>query len=155
MTPDTVTRRVPFWILFAGSLALTGYGVWAAVSRVTRLETVLTSNAATTADVYGGQAWVVLESGLAVAGIVGLITTFAVWALAARTPTMRTGDATPSVAVVEHADTTDTTPAAPSLPDTEATSLPATPTGADTGSSGEAVDTDTEAVPVGPRITRH
>ncbi len=149
MTPDTVTRRVPFWILFAGSLALTGYGVWAAVSRITGLEVVLTSNAATTADVYGGQAWAVLESGLAVAGIVGLVATFAVWALASRTPATRTAETAPAaVSVDETPDATAAAPAgqpAPAVPATASTDAPDAP---------DAPDASSETVAAGQHITR-
>lgn len=93
MTSTSVTRRAPFWILLGGSVALTAYGVWATTSRIAAMEVALAANTATGAQVYGGQAWVVLEAGLVVGGVIGLAAALAVWALDSRSP--RRIDASP------------------------------------------------------------
>ncbi|WP_433677400.1 hypothetical protein [Microbacterium gorillae] len=84
MKNPSALKRAPFWILLVASAGVAAYGVQAAVSRITTMEAGLTDGSATTAQVYGGQSWVVLESILAGAGIVGVLVALAVWALGPR-----------------------------------------------------------------------
>jgi hypothetical protein len=84
MKNPSALKSAPFWILLVASVGVAAYGVQAATRRIAAMEAGLTDGSATTAQVYGGQSWVVLESILAGAGIVGVLIAFAVWALGPR-----------------------------------------------------------------------
>jgi len=74
LTRPNLARSVPFWILFAGSLVSVALGVVIAVTRITTIRTVITTNDPNaTLEVYSGPSWVVFGSALVVAGLVGLI----------------------------------------------------------------------------------
>jgi len=90
MKNPSALKSAPFWILLVASVGVAAYGVQAATSRIAAMEAGLTDGSATTAQVYGGQSWVVLESILAGAGIVGVLIAFAVWALGPRAATVAT-----------------------------------------------------------------
>jgi hypothetical protein len=71
----SLARSVPFWVLFVGSLVVAAVGAWLSFSKLGSMIVGLNAQTATTADVYGGQSWVVLGSVLFGAGLVGLVAT--------------------------------------------------------------------------------
>lgn len=80
--PRLITS-IPFWILLVGSLAATVAGGWIALTKVTTMVAGLTAQNATTADVYGGQSWIVIGGALLGAGLIGLVATLALAVLRA------------------------------------------------------------------------
>jgi threonine dehydrogenase-like Zn-dependent dehydrogenase len=68
-----LTRSIPFWILLIGSLAVTAYGAWLVVDRISTMNATITAQTATGVEVYGGQAWVTLGAALVGAGVIGLV----------------------------------------------------------------------------------
>ena len=46
MTSRPLVRSIPFWVLFIGSLALTGYGAWMVVDRLAGFENSVLEGAA-------------------------------------------------------------------------------------------------------------
>lgn len=84
MTSHSAARRIPLWLLTVGSLGVTGYGLWSVTQRLTTMETVLLDQSATTADVYAGQSWVVVDAALVMGGLVGVFLALTAWTLSAR-----------------------------------------------------------------------
>jgi len=76
----SLVRSIPFWILLAGSVAVTVTGAMIVAGTLPQMVAGLEDQTATTGQVYGGQSWIVVGAGLLTAGIVGV---FAVLALAA------------------------------------------------------------------------
>ncbi|MFT4234140.1 MAG: hypothetical protein QM607_03955 [Microbacterium sp.] len=75
-------RSPAYWILVVLSVGALVYGIVLSVPRIGSMEAGLLDQSATTADVYGGQAWVTLAAGLVAAGASGV---FLALALAAAT----------------------------------------------------------------------
>ena len=93
--PRLITS-IPFWILLAGSLAATVAGGWIALTRLATMVAGLNAQSATTAEVYGGQSWIVIGAALLGAGLIGLVVVLAL-AVVRRL-------ITPAPAVVEQTD---------------------------------------------------
>jgi hypothetical protein len=102
-----LVRSIPFWVLFVGSLALTGFGAWTVIDRITRFEESVRSGAADQAQqldisistyVVGPTATI---GGIILgAGVIGLLLTAAVAAISTILPR-------PAVEVVEAIDWTN------------------------------------------------
>ncbi len=180
MKNPSALKSAPFWILLVASVGVAAYGVQAATSRIAAMEAGLTDGSATTAQVYGGQSWVVLESILAGAGIVGVLIAFAVWALGPRAvavapvepaqasaygpvaaePSWREQSAdvtypvTPQQSRVADAPTTTETSASP-LKASEAEKTEAEKAEAETTDAEKTTDRDAETeAPTSPSLTR-
>jgi hypothetical protein len=70
-----LVRSIPFWILLVGSLAATVLGGALSFTKITAMIVGLDAQTATTAEVYGGQSWIVIGAALLAAGLVGLVAT--------------------------------------------------------------------------------
>lgn len=68
----SLVRSIPFWILLAGSVATSAFGVWLAVNTLGTMSVALTDGTATPVDVYVGQVWAIVGGVLIATGIVGL-----------------------------------------------------------------------------------
>lgn len=82
---SSLVRSIPFWILFIGSLALTGFGAWMVIDRLTRLESSIATpptdtagQLATTISVYVSPAAATVGAILLGAGLIGLLLTLTV-----------------------------------------------------------------------------
>jgi hypothetical protein len=102
-----LTRSIPFWVLFVGSLALTGFGAWMVFDRLTRFEEAVRSGAVDQAQQLeiSISSYVVAPSAtvggiILGAGLVGLLLTAAVAAVATLLPR-------PAVEVIEEIDWSD------------------------------------------------
>lgn len=71
----SLVRSIPFWILLAGSVAVSAIGAWLAVDKLAVMSAGLTAGTATPVDVYVGQVWAIVGGILIATGIVGLALT--------------------------------------------------------------------------------
>ena len=80
-TRPRLITSIPFWILFIGSLGLTGLGTWIVLDRLGRLDETLRNPCAdqveATVNVYVGQPAAVVGAIVLGAGLVGLMLTLA------------------------------------------------------------------------------
>lgn len=93
----SLIRSIPFWILVVGSLAVTVAGAAIVFGTLPGMIAGLTDQTATTAQVYGGQSWIVVGAALLGAGAIGLV---AVLALAVVSSLLRVVEAPQSAAIV-------------------------------------------------------
>ncbi|MFD4960806.1 dinucleotide-utilizing enzyme [Microbacterium sp. NPDC058389] len=96
-TRPRLARSIPFWGLLVVSLGTAAAGAFLLTSKVESLTAVLTDNSATAVDVYVGQVVAITAAILLAAGIVGILLTLTVAALATLRPV-------PAVEVVEPID---------------------------------------------------
>ena len=68
----SLVRSIPFWILLAGSVAVSAFGAWLAVTTLGTMSTALTDGTATPVDVYVGQVWAIVGGVLIATGVLGL-----------------------------------------------------------------------------------
>ncbi|WP_159500834.1 hypothetical protein [Microbacterium sp. 18062] len=76
-TRPRLTRSIPYWGLVVGSAASVGFGVWLTVDTLGTMTAGLDDGTATTAQVYGGQSWIVFGAAFVAAGLVGLVAALA------------------------------------------------------------------------------
>jgi hypothetical protein len=118
-TRPRLVRSIPFWGLLVVSLGTAAGGAYLLTSKLGAMTSVLTDNTATAVDVYVGQSVATAGTVLLGAGIVGVLLTLAVAALATLRPV-------PPVEVVEpidwqaETDAVDAGPAADAAPAVEA-----------------------------------
>jgi len=96
-TRPRLARSIPFWGLLVVSVGTAAAGAFLLISKVESLTAVLTDNSATAVDVYVGQVIAITAAILLAAGIVGILLTLTVAALATLRPV-------PPVEVVEPID---------------------------------------------------
>lgn len=83
----SLVRSIPFWVLVAGSLVLTGVGAWLVLDRLARIESAIVSQSAeATIEVYVGQPAVLAAAAILGSGIIGLLISLAVAALSTLRP---------------------------------------------------------------------
>ncbi|MFJ6652565.1 hypothetical protein ACIQLJ_07210 [Microbacterium sp. NPDC091313] len=166
MTARPLFRSIPFWLLFVGSLALTGLGIWLTLDRLTRIESAISApTEASNIEVYVGQPAATVGGALLAAGLIGLFLTLTVATISSLLPR--------STAVVEQIDWTSeeesapepeytpavaAAPAAASAADETASAEPAAPA-AHTPSHGEPViaedpDVETPSTATAPPSAR-
>lgn len=68
----SLVRSIPFWILIAGSLATSIFGLWLAVDKLGIMTTKLADGTATGLEVYVGQVWAIIGGVLIATGLIGL-----------------------------------------------------------------------------------
>jgi hypothetical protein len=68
----SLVRSIPFWILLVGSVAVSAFGAWLAVTTLGTMSTALTDGTATPVDVYVGQVWAIVGGILIATGVLGL-----------------------------------------------------------------------------------
>jgi hypothetical protein len=68
----SLVRSIPFWILLVGSVAVSAFGAWLAVTTLATMSTALTDGTATPVDVYVGQVWAIVGGVLIATGVLGL-----------------------------------------------------------------------------------
>jgi hypothetical protein len=68
----SLVRSIPFWILLVGSVAVSAFGAWLAVTTLGTMSTALTDGTATPVDVYVGQVWAIVGGVLIATGVLGL-----------------------------------------------------------------------------------
>jgi hypothetical protein len=68
----SLVRSIPFWILLVGSVAVSAFGAWLAVTTLGTMSTALTDGTATPVDVYVGQVWAIGGGVLIATGVLGL-----------------------------------------------------------------------------------
>jgi hypothetical protein len=103
----SLVRSIPFWILLAGSLALTAIGAWLVIDRLARIESAIVSQSAEAGiEVYVGQPAVLAGGVLLGAGLVGLLLSLTVAALSTLRPV-------PAAEEIETIDWTEDEDAAP------------------------------------------
>lgn len=105
-TRPTLVRSIPFWVLFVGSLALTGFGAWMVFDRLVGFENGVREGAADQAaqldlsiSTYTVGPAATAGAVILGAGVIGLLLTAAVAAIASVLPR-------PAVAHVEAGDLT-------------------------------------------------
>lgn len=87
MTARPLFRSIPFWVLFVGSLALTGIGVWLTLDRLTRIETAISApTEASNVEVFVGQPAATVGGALLAAGLIGLFLTLTVATISSLLP---------------------------------------------------------------------
>jgi hypothetical protein len=83
----SLVRNVPFWILLAVSLVLTGVGTWIVLERLGQMESAVATQSADAAiQVYVGPSFVFPGAVILGAGLIGLLLTLAVAAAATLRP---------------------------------------------------------------------
>lgn len=68
----SLVRSIPFWILIAGSLATSVFGLWLAIDKLGVMTDKLADGTATGLEVYVGQVWAIIGGVLVATGLVGL-----------------------------------------------------------------------------------
>lgn len=81
-----LTRSIPFWGLVVASLAAIAFGAWIGLSQLSSMTTALTDGTATNLDVYTGPSWIVLGAVLLGAGVVGVLLSLGIAAVATLFP---------------------------------------------------------------------
>lgn len=147
-----VARSIPFWVLFAGSLVATAGGAWISFSKLGTMIAGLTAQTATTAEVYGGQSWIVLGAALLGAGLIGLIAVLALAVVGSLlSPAAATVEAVDDVAVagddLPFVEVAPVGAAAPAAPTAVASDAPVIETAAEAPVADE---TDAEPAPADP-----
>jgi len=137
----SLLRSIPFWILVIGSVASLGLGAWIVVSKLDTMIKGLTAQTATTADVYGGQSWVVFGAALVGAGLIGLALALAVAAIGTFLRRPEPVEAVETIAIVDDAAFSDDIVDAPAP-----TSVPATPEAAAEAAPADAPAAEASAV---------
>ena len=85
-TRPSLVRSIPFWILLAGSLGTAGYGASMVTGTLDSMTTTLLDGTATGVDVYVGQSTAITGAVLVGAGVIGVLLTLAVAAVATLRP---------------------------------------------------------------------
>jgi hypothetical protein len=105
-----LVRSIPFWVLFVGSLALTGVGAWLVVDRLARIEDAITTPAASSnIEVFVGQPAATVGGAVLAAGLIGLLLTLTVATVSSLLPR-------PAADVIETIDWTSDEDSAPEAP---------------------------------------
>ncbi|WP_125131748.1 dinucleotide-utilizing enzyme [Microbacterium sp. 10M-3C3] len=87
MTARPLTRSIPFWILLISSLVVTGVGAWLTFDRLSRIETAITTPSAdSNVEVFVGQPAATIGGVLLSVGVLGLLLSLAVAAIASVLP---------------------------------------------------------------------
>ena len=71
MSTHRLNRSTPFWVLVGGSAVATAGGAYLLITKLASMDAGLTSNTATTSDVYVGQIWAVAGAILTGIGLIG------------------------------------------------------------------------------------
>jgi len=85
-TRPRLVRSIPFWGLLVVSLGTAAGGAFLLTSKLSAMTAVLTDNTATAVDVYVGQSVATAGTVLLGAGIIGVLLTLAVAAIATLRP---------------------------------------------------------------------
>src|SRR5690349_4831385 len=85
-TRPRLVRSIPFWALAVASLATAAYGAWLLLDKLGVMTTTLTDGTATGVEVYVGQSIAVIGGILLGTGVLGLLLTLAVAAIATLRP---------------------------------------------------------------------
>ena len=86
MSTHRLNRSTPFWVLVGGSAVATAGGAYLLITKLASMDAGLTSNTATTSDVYVGQIWAVAGAILTGIGLIGFALALTVGALASLAP---------------------------------------------------------------------
>ncbi len=68
----SLVRSIPFWVLIAGSLATSIFGLWLATDKLGIMTDKLADGTATGLEVYVGQVWAIIGGVLIATGLIGL-----------------------------------------------------------------------------------
>jgi len=115
-TRPSLVRSIPFWILLAGSLGTAGYGASMVTGTLDSMTTTLLDGTATGVDVYVGQSTAIIGAVLVGAGVIGVLLTLAVAAVA----TLRPYPAPEIVEAVDPAADSEENDLTPDAPQSEA-----------------------------------
>ena len=85
-TRPRLAGSIPFWALVVASLATAAFGAWLLLDKLGVMTTTLTDGTATGVEVYVGQSIAIVGGILLGAGVLGLLLTLAVAAIATLRP---------------------------------------------------------------------